>query len=156
MGMNEIEPKGQAPVWPATPAEGGLILGQAPTGYVETAPSDLSLKTLYRIILDWRWFILGAGAAGLVGAVILTLLATPMYQSSATIELNPPRVEVMDVTKGGGSFDRMDPSFLATQIGLLQSRSLAERVVQDLNLASNETLAPPQLNRAARERYLAG
>src|SRR5687767_754604 len=111
MGKNEIEPKGQTPVWPAAPSEGGLMLGQAPTGYVEAAPSELNLAALYRIALDWRWFILGAVAAGLAGAIIMTLLATPLYRSTATIELNPPRVEIMEASKSGSMMDRFDREF---------------------------------------------
>lgn len=156
MGQNEVEPKGQAPLWPIAPAERGLALGQAvPAGYADVAPTEINLATLWRILFEWRWFVLSAIAIGLAGAILFTLLTTPIYRSTAVIELNPPRVEIMEASKGGPVVER-DREFLQTQIGLLRSRSLAERVVQDLNLASNEALVPAEMARGARERYMAG
>ena len=158
MGKNELDPKRPNPVWPVAPAEGGLAISQglpgAGYGYGAPAASELNLAMLWRILFEWRWFILGAVAVGLVGAIIFTLLATPIYRSTAVIELNPPRVEIMETSKAGPMANQ-DAQFLATEYGLLRSRSLAERVVQDLNLASDETLVPASLDRASRERYLA-
>src|SRR3712207_6865786 len=50
--------------------------------------------TLFRSLWLWRWLILGAAAAGLAGGLAVTLLITPLYRSSAMLELNPPVVEV--------------------------------------------------------------
>jgi uncharacterized protein involved in exopolysaccharide biosynthesis len=46
--------------------------------------------------------------------------------------------------------------FIATQIGLLSSRSLAQRVAQDLNLASNEDFVDPSLDAATRLKVATG
>jgi capsular exopolysaccharide synthesis family protein len=97
----------------------------------------LDLPTLLRIVREWRWLILGAAALGLAGGVISTVLTTPLYKAFVTLEVNPPVVEVSDEqsrqrAQTGDSWD-----FLQTQVGLLGSRSLAERVAQDLNLAGN-------------------
>ncbi|MGQ0558406.1 MAG: GumC family protein [Sphingosinicella sp.] len=156
--MNEMEARGQNPVWPVAPSESALVIGGgAPTGYsyMGTGATELNLATLWRIVNEWRWFILGAVAIGLAIAVVYTLLATPIYRASAIIELNPPQMEVMDENRVRGvQMMQRDREFLATQVGLLRSRSLAERVVQELNLAADENLAPEGLNRAAREGYL--
>ena len=40
----------------------------------------LDFPTLLRIVLHWRWLILGAVALGLVAAIILNLLTTPVYR----------------------------------------------------------------------------
>ncbi len=61
---------------------------------------DLSLSMLLRIILEWRWLILSLIAVGLAGATIVTLLTTPLYRSEATLEANPPSVEIMGETTG--------------------------------------------------------
>ena len=53
-------------------------------------------RRLLRIISNWRWLILGAVALGLVGAIVVTLLTTPLYRSWVTLEVNPPTVEIMD------------------------------------------------------------
>lgn len=101
----------------------------------------LDLPTILRIVRDWRWLILGAVALGIAGGVVATLLTTPLYRASVTMEVNPPVVEVSDEqsrqrAQSGDSFD-----YIQTQVGLLGSRSLAERVAQDLNLANGPTFA---------------
>ena len=106
----------------------------------------LDFQTLLRIILHWRWLILGAVALGLVAAIILTLLTTPVYRSLVTLEANPPSVAVSDEQTREQDTSRMyDPDFVATQVGLLKSLSVAQRTAQDLNLANNpEVVAQDQ------------
>lgn len=101
---------------------------------------ELSLALLWRVLVEWRWLILAAIGTGIAGAVLLTLLTPLKFRSTATIELTPPEVEVMSGAdgKGGRNAAAMnDASFIGTQLGLLGSRALAERVAQDLNLASD-------------------
>ena len=96
-------------------------------------------RALLRIISNWRWLILGAVALGLVGAIIVTLLTTPLYRSWVTLEVNPPTVEIMDEQSRERSSSGVSTwDFVATQVGLLSSRSIAERAAQDLNLANNK------------------
>jgi len=100
--------------------------------------SAFDLAMIMRIIREWRWLILGAVALGLAGGVIVTLLTQPLYRTWVTLEVNPPSIEILDEKSrersaaGSSTWD-----LIATQVGLLKSRSLAERVVQDLNLANN-------------------
>ena len=96
----------------------------------------LDFAALMRIVSHWRWLILGAIAVGLLGAIIVTLLTTPMYRAWVTLEVNPPAVEIMD-EKSRDSNGTTAWDFVATQVGLLSSRSIAERAAQDLNLANN-------------------
>lgn len=98
----------------------------------------LDLRAIIRVLLTyWPW-IAGAGALGLLCALAVTLFQTPLYRASATIELNPPSVSVL----GAGSdedvtgYVQSDRNFLETQYGLLKSRALAQRVVENLGLAS--------------------
>jgi capsular exopolysaccharide synthesis family protein len=111
---------------------------------------DLSVATLLRILVEWRWLILGLVALGLAAATITTLLTTPLYRSQATLEANPPTVEIMDENneRRGQSPDNWN--FISTQVGLLGSRSLAQRVAQDLNLASNPAFVDQSLDPATR------
>ena len=118
---------------------------------------DLSIATLLRILLEWRWLILSLVVVGLAGAAILTLLTTPLYRSQATLEANPPTVEIME--EGNGTARSQSPdnwNFISTQVGLLGSRSLAQRVAQDLNLASNPAFVDQSLPAATRINVAAG
>ena len=113
---------------------------------------DLNLGTIWRIVSEWRWLILGTVAVALAGAIIATLLTTPLYRASAVLEINPPSVEIMDESKTRSARTSEDARFLATQYGLLASRSLAERVAQEMNLASNEEFVPQGGDRDTRQK----
>jgi len=153
MGKNEIEARAGG-VWPvAEQARLGTPLHplQAPSpGYAQAESQELNLAFLWQVLWMWRWLILGIIAVGIAGGVIATLMTTPLYRSTVVIELNPPVVEVME--GGSGPTTKSDPQFLATQYGLLQSRALAERVAQDLNLASDSSLVSEEMSREARQR----
>jgi capsular exopolysaccharide synthesis family protein len=98
----------------------------------------LDLAAFLRIISHWRWLILGALALGLLLAVVVTMLTTPIYRSFVTLEVNPPTVEIMDDKQSDRSTPISNWDFVTTQVGLLKSRSIAERAAQDLNLANNK------------------
>ena len=108
------------------------------------------LAALLRIVHEWRWLILGAVALGMAAAVIVTLLTTPLYRAWVTLEVNPPSVEILDEKARESASIPSLYDFVATQVGLLTSRSLAERVAQDLNLASNPDFVGTEGDAATR------
>lgn len=156
MGKNEIGPTGGNPVWQVR--EQTALAGLAPhaEATIVSSPTDLNLTNLLRIASEWRWVILGCVALGLALGLVATLLATPMYRSAAVLEMNPPQVEVMGQGKGGQPMVANDRDFLATQYGLLRSRTLAERVAQELNLGANPAMVPEGIDRATGNRIAAG
>jgi succinoglycan biosynthesis transport protein ExoP len=126
-----------------TDNDGFFVDRYVPDGRIDgrgsAAPApNLDLAAFIRIVTHWRWLILGALALGLLLAVVVTMLTKPIYRSWVTLEVNPPTVEIMDEKSG----DRQTPvsnwDFVTTQVGLLKSRSIAERAAQDLNLANNK------------------
>ena len=122
---------------------------QAPGAAPETGGLDFA--ALLRIISNWRWLILGAIAIGLLGAIVVTLLTTPMYRSWVTLEVNPPTVEIMDEQqRERSSSGATNWDYVVTQVGLLGSRSIAERAAQDLNLANNKEFVGEGGDAAAR------
>src|SRR5215468_10465567 len=99
MSGKEIQPSGQ-PVWPLAPQQYGAVAlpqwGAAPAG---SGIPEINLATLWRILYEWRWLILGFVAVAVAAAIIVTLLTTPLYRATATLELNPPTVEIMENSK---------------------------------------------------------
>lgn len=133
--------------------------GYAPDPSSERASDSyaptLDLATLLQIVKDWRWLILAAVAAGMALALAYTLLSTPMYRSSVTLEVSPPTVEISEEqtrqrTAGPSIWD-----LVATQVGLLKSRTLAERAVEDLNLATRPEVVDQSLDPASRVKAAA-
>ena len=158
MGKNEIEARGIGGVWPI--AEDGraataLHALQERPDYVTPRGSELNLHMMWHILWSWRWLILAATAAGLAAGVIATLLMTPRYRATAILELNPPAVQVMQDQQRLETISN-DRQYLETQYGLLQSRALAERVAQELNLASNPNVASEEQSREVRQRTAVG
>ena len=115
--------------WPLAPlaGDGGAIPGQR----TYSATNILDFSTLVRIIHHWRWLVLGGVALGLVGAILMTLLTTPVYRAWVTLEANPPTVAISDEQsreRDAANVNSYD--FVATQVGLLSSKSVAERTAQ--------------------------
>lgn len=139
----------------AVPSSAALVAYDG--SVAEQATAGFSVNDILRTILKWRWLILGITLACVLGAIIISLLITPTYRGTVILEINrePTRIvtEGSDVAPSRGN----DSDFIATQLGLLRSRSLAERVARTLNLASNETLVDQDIGtRADRERAAVG
>ena len=130
-------------------------LGRGQRSY--SATDILDFPTLMRIIYHRRWLVLGALGLGLAAAVLVTLLTTPVYRASVTLEANPPTVAVTDEqsrereTSNVNSYD-----FVATQVGLLSSKSVAQRTAQELNLANNAEIVPQDVDASKRLRIATG
>lgn len=118
-----------------------------------SAANILDFATLLRIVADWRYLILAAIGLGLAGAMVLTLVSHPVYRASVTLEVSPPTTSVTDEDKGqpdsklGNVFD-----LVATEVGLIQSRSVAQRTAQELNLATNPEIVDQSLDPSSRLR----
>ncbi|SEN63408.1 capsular exopolysaccharide family [Sphingomonas gellani] len=136
------------------PLEGGY--GSYETG--RTGNRDLSLSLLWRVAYEWRWLILATIGVALAGAVLITLLTPLKYRSTASLELNPPQVAILndESSKGERQNAASDANFTGTQLNLLNSRALALRVAQDLNLASDPAIVGEGTDRNANTETAAG
>jgi succinoglycan biosynthesis transport protein ExoP len=99
---------------------------------------EIDLLEYWRILVKRRWTVLATIAMVMVIALVGSLMTTPIYRSVATVQIERSAMQVIQV---GGVNDESGYSvgndFLATQVGLLKSRSLAERVVSQLGLLEN-------------------
>ena len=134
-----------APPSPATPGQ-----------RVYSSANILDLATFLRVVQHWRWLIVGAVALGFAGAVIVTLLTTPIYRSWVTLEANPPSVMVSDEQSRERQSSENSYDFVATQAGLLSSDSVAQRAAEDLNLANNADFVPQSADANTRLRMATG
>ncbi|MGN6590770.1 MAG: GumC family protein [Sphingomicrobium sp.] len=140
--------------WPVSPyVQAPPALGQR--SYSPAAILDF--PTLLRILHHWRWLVIGAVGLGLAAAILVSLLTKPVYRSWVTLEANPPAVAISDEqsreqdSQATNNFD-----FVATQVGLLGSRAVAERTAQELNLANNPDVAVQEGDSSERLRAATG
>ena len=151
---NSIAVPNQGP-WPLGPYSPGQAQPFQPGQRTYSTASILDLPTLLRIVQHWRWLILGAVALGLAAAIIVTLLTTPLYRAWVTMEVNPPTVEVTSEQSRERQSIQDPYDVVATQVGLLTSKGVAERTAQELNLGNNPAFvaqtgdASARLHRAA-------
>ncbi len=118
--------------------------------------SAFDVARILHILRQWRWLIAGAAVAGLLIGLLATLLTKPMYRASVTMEVNPPTVEILDEKTRDTTATSSSWGFIMTQVGLLTSNSLAERVAQDLNLAADASLVGPGGDAASRLKTATG
>lgn len=103
---------------------------------------EIDLLAYWRILVKRRWLVLGVLAAVAAAALLATLMATPIYRATAVMQIDNEEQNVVQV--GGVAAQGADPQFLTTQYELLKSRSLAERVADELAL---DQAALERLNR---------
>ena len=122
-----------------------------------SATSILDFPTLIRILHHWRWLVLGAVAAGVIGGILVTLVTTPIYRAWVTLEANPPTFSVSDEqSREREATNSNTYDFVATQVGLVSSKSVAERTAQELNLVNNPAVVPQNVDASERLRIATG
>ena len=100
-------------------------------------PAGASVTPLeqYFDIARRKWkLIAGIILAALALGLVVTLLTTPQYRSTARIEISPIDTNVTNVEALDEDRLVMDGSYLQTQYELLESRSQAERVARAARL----------------------
>lgn len=97
------------------------------------------LASYWRMAIKHRILIIGCFIGALVIGAAITMLMTPIYTAQATLQIDREAARVFtseDVTPRESM--SQGEEFYQTQYGLLRSRSLAERVVEGLGLASSD------------------
>lgn len=105
----------------------------------EDDDDGIDLISIWSAIYRNRWLILVIVGFSLLIGIASILLSPRIYQAAATIEIDQRPVKVLgtedlDPSVSGQEMDR----FLQTQLDILNSRALAARVADDLQLAGND------------------
>src|SRR5262249_21210513 len=108
----------------------------------EAGHLEFHFSDYWNIVVRRRKLIALFIAIGLAGAAAASFLAKPLYKAAAVLSVEKDRggpVEISTVDQGGASYD---PEFLPTQMRLIKSREIAERVARQLNLANTAETLP--------------
>lgn len=114
------------------PRSGDAMDAPRPASPAGDAPSII--EQYWRIVRRWRWVIAGAIAACVLLSLVITLLMTPQYTATSTIEISREADQVTNIEGVEREAGVADQEFYETQYGLLRAHSLAERVASDLGL----------------------
>lgn len=107
----------------------------------ETEDDGLDLRDLLRVVRKYKWMLLALTlVCGLIAAV-QSLRATPQYRSSALLQIDRAAQRVVSFGRDVDAEQQVwdDGSQFQTQIELLNSRALAERVIDEMGLNRRTT-----------------
>lgn len=104
----------------------------------QAADSDeINLLDYWRIIVKRRWTVLATLGIVLATTLVGTLLMTPIYRATTTVQIERDTIKVVDVEGLTPTESPADRDFYQTQYELLKSRSLAQRVIAQLDLPND-------------------
>lgn len=126
---------------------------------IEPAPEfeeSTDIRDYVEIVLRRKWLILAIILVSTVSTLIVSLVMKPLYKATGKIEMS---IEASRVTK----FEAMTAmqnqiqtrEFMQTHLKLLQSQTLADRVIDKLDLEHNPALNP-KLEESGTEKSLIG
>ena len=127
--------------------------GREVSGYQDDIIDSDSERTNFRALffkylglaLKHRWLILGICGTALLIGLAVTYTSTPLYRATATIQIDQYAAKIVKVDAPDAAADVGDNArFYQTQYDLLKSRSLAQKVVADLDLANAPTFLHPK------------
>lgn len=125
------------------PAELGVRSEQRPPVYrhartsateVAPAPGYDSLLDYWNVLFRHRKTLLSFLVAGLVGAIVISLIQKPIYRVRTSLEIQSPNFLESRGTSDTAASEAMTESYVETQVKLLQSESLLEDVIDKLKL----------------------
>ncbi|MFA7166666.1 MAG: polysaccharide biosynthesis tyrosine autokinase [Desulfoplanes sp.] len=111
---------------------------------MENSSSDIleiDIRDYLRTMFKYRWTIITCFLLVFVSVAIYTFTATPIYQASAQLIIekdNPNILSIEEVL----SVDSSGTDYYQTQYKIIESRSLARKVIQKLHLETSEEFFP--------------
>jgi polysaccharide biosynthesis transport protein len=117
----------------------------------QAADESLTLSDLLRIVLKHKWILLTVIVLACAVAAIRTFLSTPLYRSTVILQIErvAPRVVSFNNDVSPDQQGSDESTSLKTQYELLKSRSLAERVIDELHLDQSKAAPAPASEAAA-------
>ncbi len=106
---------------------------------------EIDLLEYWRIVLKRKWVLATTLTVIVVLAAIRSFTATPLYQATASILIEDPASSMLNIQDLLGTSGYYGNNYLGTyfntELKLLTSRSLAERVAKRMNLPSRPEIA---------------
>ncbi|HEV2522555.1 MAG TPA: polysaccharide biosynthesis tyrosine autokinase [Candidatus Acidoferrales bacterium] len=107
---------------------------ESPVVEVASTPGSDSLLEYWHILFRHRKTLLTFTVAGLLGAILISLLQTPTYRVRTSLEIQSTNFQDLKSSNDSSGNYTTPESYMETQVKLLQSESLLEDVINKLNL----------------------
>ena len=115
-----------------------------PLGYSYPPPQEekeVNLRDYLKVIRKRRWTIIAFFLIVVVTAAVGTFSMRPIYRGTTSIQINKENPQIVDF-KEIFAVNMMDLDYYQTQYKVLESRSLAKRVIQSLKLSEHPEFLP--------------
>jgi len=99
------------------------------------------IQEFLKILYKRRWLIISFSLMILIATIVYNFSATPIYKATARIEIskeNPNVVSIQEVM----AMDATGSDYYQTQYQIIESRTVARKVIHRLNLANNSDFNP--------------
>lgn len=93
---------------------------------------EIDLLGLFGTLIDHKWLIAAVTDAFMVTGAAYAVLATPVYQANALLQVEAKKNDLLGFSDIGGMLGKESPS--ATEIELIQSRYVIGKTVDNLKL----------------------
>ncbi|MBK7720598.1 MAG: hypothetical protein IPJ36_19420 [Simplicispira sp.] len=109
----------------------------------EEDDDTLDLRDLWRMVVKHKGLLVSVALVGLLAAVLLSFIKTPLYLATTTVQVDKRAARVVKFAQEADANQDVDErTALGTQLELLKSRVLAERVIDELQLDRQGLLMP--------------
>jgi tyrosine-protein kinase Etk/Wzc len=105
----------------------------APTQSVSTQGDEIDLAALLGILIDHKWLIIAVTGLCFMLSVAYAMLATPIYQANALLQVEQNTPEVPGLTAPAQPVGTTI-SYATTEIALITSRTVIGKAVENLDL----------------------
>jgi len=105
------------------------------------AQQQLSVVELWQVLAKRKWFILGFALFTLGLAAAYTFLKTPKYEGVARLQIDPGRSLSLGLDEGDKSVSTDIDSRIKTEVTIIQSDTVAVRVINSLQLFAKKAFA---------------
>ena len=102
---------------------------------------EVHLRDYWRVIRKRQWTVIAFFLIVLITTAIATYTMKPVYRGTVTIQIDKEYPNIVDF-KEIFSVNMWDLDYYQTQYKILESRTLAKRVVQSLNLPEHPEFQP--------------
>jgi len=102
---------------------------------------EVNLRDYWKVIQKRRWTIIAFFLIVVITTAVATFTMTPIYRGTTTILINKENPQIVDF-KEIFAVNTVDMDYYQTQYKVLESRTIAKRVIQSLKLSEHPEFLP--------------
>ena len=107
----------------------------------DSRDEDIHLRDYLNVILRRKRFVIIFLVSAVVTTMLISFMITPLYQATAVIKIDTRDPNMLSIP---GLAAKEGSNYYQTQYEILKSRSLAEKVIQKLDLKGNKDFLLPK------------